>query len=49
MDEDISGGEDMGEGMGGREGDAPLIDLNDASIRKLIARAKRRGVIRSTN
>ena len=26
-------------------GDAPLIDLNDASIRKLIARAKRRGVI----
>jgi len=45
MDEDISGGEDMGEGMGGREGDAPLIDLNDASIRKLIARAKRRGVI----
>jgi RNA polymerase primary sigma factor len=45
MDEDISGGEDMGEGMSGREGDAPLIDLNDASIRKLIARAKRRGVI----
>ena len=26
-------------------GDAPLIDLNDASIKKLIARAKRRGVI----
>jgi RNA polymerase primary sigma factor len=26
-------------------GDAPLIDLNDASIRKLIARAKRRGII----
>ncbi|MFC4295131.1 RNA polymerase sigma factor RpoD [Novosphingobium tardum] len=26
-------------------GDAPLIDLNEASIRKLIARAKRRGVI----
>ncbi len=26
-------------------GDAPLIDLNDASIRKLIARAKRRGVL----
>ena len=31
---------DKGEG-----GDAPLIDLNDASIKKLIARAKRRGVI----
>jgi RNA polymerase primary sigma factor len=26
-------------------GDAPLIELNDASIKKLIARAKRRGVI----
>ncbi len=26
-------------------GEAPLIDLNDASIKKLIARAKRRGVI----
>ena len=26
-------------------GDAPLIDLNDASVRKLIARAKKRGVI----
>ena len=26
-------------------GDAPLIDLNDASVKKLIARAKRRGVI----
>src|SRR5690348_13475935 len=26
-------------------GDAPLIDLNDASIRKLIARAKKRGFI----
>src|SRR6476660_3062013 len=26
-------------------GDAPLIDLNDASIKKLIARAKKRGVI----
>jgi RNA polymerase primary sigma factor len=31
---------DKGEG-----GDAPLIDLNDASIKKLIARAKRRGII----
>ncbi|MBW8783874.1 MAG: RNA polymerase sigma factor RpoD [Novosphingobium sp.] len=39
MDEELSGG-DKGEG-----GDAPLIDLNDASIKKLIARAKRRGVI----
>ena len=39
MDEDeISGGEQDG-------GDAPLIDLNEASIKKLIARAKRRGVI----
>ncbi len=39
MDEDdISGGEKEG-------GDAPLIDLNEASIKKLIARAKRRGVI----
>ena len=26
-------------------GDAPLIDLNEASIKKLLARAKRRGVI----
>ena len=26
-------------------GDAPLIDLNDASIKKLMARAKKRGVI----
>ncbi len=26
-------------------GDAPLIDLNDAAIRKLIARGKRRGVL----
>jgi RNA polymerase primary sigma factor len=39
MDEDdLSGGEKDG-------GDAPLIDLNEASIKKLIARAKRRGVI----
>ena len=44
MDEEISGadgtGSDRGEGR-----DAPLIDLNEASIKKLIARAKRRGVI----
>jgi RNA polymerase primary sigma factor len=39
MDEDETG-TDKGE-----TGDAPLIDLNDASIKKLIARAKRRGVI----
>ena len=26
-------------------GDAPLIDLNDASIKRLIARAKKRGTI----
>ena len=26
-------------------GDAPLIDLNDASIKKLIARAKKRGFL----
>src|SRR5687767_12649320 len=33
-------GEDKNE-----SGDAPLIDLNEASIKKLIARAKKRGVI----
>ncbi|HMT48030.1 MAG TPA: RNA polymerase sigma factor region1.1 domain-containing protein, partial [Novosphingobium sp.] len=37
-DEDLQGVEKEG-------GDAPLIDLNEASIKKLIARAKRRGVI----
>ncbi|MBC7946174.1 MAG: hypothetical protein H7X91_13115, partial [Burkholderiales bacterium] len=26
-------------------GDAPLIDLNEASLKKLIARAKKRGYI----
>jgi len=26
-------------------GDAPLIDLNDASIKKMIARARKRGFI----
>ena len=26
-------------------GDAPLIDLNDAQIKKLLARAKKRGII----
>ncbi|WP_088310002.1 RNA polymerase sigma factor RpoD [Novosphingobium sp. B 225] len=38
MDEELNGSDKEG-------GDAPLIDLNDASIKKLIARAKRRGVI----
>src|SRR3989337_3587442 len=33
-------GEDKQDG-----GDAPLIDLNEASIKKLIARARKRGVI----
>jgi RNA polymerase primary sigma factor len=37
-DDELNGGEKDG-------GDAPLIDLNEASIKKLIARAKRRGVI----
>lgn len=37
-EEELQGGEREG-------GDAPLIDLNEASIKKLIARAKRRGVI----
>jgi len=44
MDEDLNGGEMAGgerdEGAG-----APLIDLNEASVKKLIARAKRRGII----
>jgi RNA polymerase primary sigma factor len=42
MDEEISGADNGSEREGG---DAPLIDLNEASIKKLIARAKRRGVI----
>jgi RNA polymerase primary sigma factor len=41
---DIEPNEDLA-GDKGDGGDAPLIDLNDASIKKLIARAKRRGVI----
>ena len=37
---------DEDDNTGGSEGsDAPLIDLNDGAIKKLIARAKRRGVI----
>ncbi|MFT4028095.1 MAG: RNA polymerase sigma factor region1.1 domain-containing protein, partial [Novosphingobium sp.] len=39
MDEEFNDG-DKADG-----GDAPLIDLNEASIKKMIARAKRRGVI----
>ena len=27
-----------------KSGDAPLLDLNEASLKKLIARAKKRGV-----
>ena len=35
-----------GDGAGTIEpGDAPLIDLNDASLKKLIARAKKRGYL----
>ena len=41
---DIDQNEDMGTDKA-EGGDAPLIDLNDADIKKLIARAKRRGVI----
>ena len=44
MDEELSEAELTG-GERGEGGDAPLIDLNEASIKKLIARAKRRGVI----
>ncbi|MBV9840676.1 MAG: RNA polymerase sigma factor RpoD [Sphingomonadaceae bacterium] len=32
-------------GAGGGDGDAPLIDLNEASLKKLITRAKRKGYI----
>src|ERR1700761_7348490 len=32
-------------GAGGGDGDAPLIDLNDASLKKLIARGKKRGYL----
>ena len=41
---DLDQNEDM-QGDKGEGTDAPLIDLNEASIKKLIARAKRRGVI----
>jgi RNA polymerase primary sigma factor len=42
---DIDQNEDMQGVDGAENSDAPLIDLNEASIKKLIARAKRRGVI----
>ena len=42
MDDDQN--DDMQDGRG-ENGDSPLIDLNDAQIKKLIARAKRRGII----
>ncbi|MCK9543403.1 MAG: RNA polymerase sigma factor RpoD [Novosphingobium sp.] len=41
---DIDQNDDL-QGDKNEGGDAPLIDLNEASIKKLIARAKRRGVI----
>ena len=41
---DIEASEDM-TGEAAEGADSPLIDLNEASIKKLIARAKRRGVI----
>src|SRR6186713_2079545 len=34
-----------GTGADGDSGDAPLIDLNEGSIKKLVARAKKRGYI----
>jgi RNA polymerase primary sigma factor len=40
---DMADIDDMSEGSEG--GDAPLIDLNDAAIKKLLARAKKRGYI----
>ena len=44
MDEDLSGNEMAGNEREDGAG-APLIDLNEASVKKLLARAKRRGVI----
>jgi len=44
MDEDLSGNEMAGNEREDSAG-APLIDLNEASVKKLLARAKRRGVI----
>ena len=37
--------ENTSNGSGNGADDAPLIDLNEASIRKLIAKAKRKGYI----
>ncbi len=34
-----------GDTGGDEGGDAPLLDLNEASVKKLIARAKKRGYI----
>src|SRR5688572_30562700 len=39
----VNGG--TGNGGDGEGGDAPLIDLNEGSIKKLISRAKKRGYI----
>ncbi len=36
---------DTPEPEGGDEGDAPLIDLNDASVKKMMTRAEKRGTI----
>ncbi|MGE3692427.1 MAG: RNA polymerase sigma factor RpoD [Novosphingobium sp.] len=41
---EIDSNEDM-QGEAAEAADSPLIDLNEASIKKLIARAKRRGII----
>ena len=38
-------GSDTATAAGTSDGDAPLIDLNEASLKKLIARAKKRGYI----
>ncbi|WCT73594.1 RNA polymerase sigma factor RpoD [Sphingomonas naphthae] len=45
MAKTITAGASGGGGEGGDGGDAPLIDLNDASIKKVFARAKKRGYI----
>ena len=34
-----------GGGAGGKDDDAPLIDLNEASIKKLISKAKKKGYV----
>jgi RNA polymerase primary sigma factor len=45
MAKTTNGGDGEDKDGGGAAGDAPLIDLNEASIKKLIARARKRGVI----